>query len=163
MCYRERTGRHCGLKKIARREMSGNRFVPRLRTEGAADKPLSTPPGRYRIIVSSRTFHVSLLSFAASPPRIKSSFHNDRLIASQTAFDQTVRLLRRPKNGIVVRLAESRHVDRYAMNVRQRERDLGNGRMTIEDCLAHCVEGMLHGQAVVLGKGIEYRPADAIP
>ena len=49
------------------------------------------------------------------------------------------------------------------MNIRKRERDLGNGGMVIEHSIAHRVQRMLNGHTVVSGKGVEYRLTDTIP
>ena len=43
------------------------------------------------------------------------------LLTAQTAFDQTVRLLRWQKDRVVVFFAKSRYIDRDAMNIRERE------------------------------------------
>src|ERR1700757_885777 len=77
-------------------------------------------------------------------------------LAPDASFDIPVRLVGWDEDFVWIVLPESREVDQKTVFVGHAELDLIDFEYRFERTSGHCVEGLLDGLAVVIGKGAEH-------
>src|SRR3989442_4477559 len=79
------------------------------------------------------------------------------LFPRHCSLDQSVRLLGRHENLVVVLQPEWRKIHQQAVEVGHAQMYFGNGRDRSQRGLPHLVEGSLNGWTVVFRKSLEHR------